>query len=190
MKQLLVSCIVLFTLVGCISVSPKRGPYQPRTEAERNPLEAQRLTQEANKLIDSDPAKAEQLLTDALSADLYHGPAHNNLGVVYLNQGKLYEAANEFEWARKLMPGLPDPRVNLGHTLELAGRVDEALSTYETALEVQEGFIPAIQALARCQLLHNKTTPDTGSMLREIALRGDSPRWRSWAHERLLDVAE
>jgi hypothetical protein len=51
---------------------------------------------------------------EALSADLFFGLAHNNLGVLYLKEDKLYEAANEFEWARKLMPGHPDPRMNLG----------------------------------------------------------------------------
>ena len=33
---------------------------------------------------------------------------HGNLGVLYLNRGELYEAASEFEWARRLLPGHPD----------------------------------------------------------------------------------
>jgi Flp pilus assembly protein TadD len=93
--------------------------------------------------------EAEAILREALAADLYHGPAHNNLGVVYLRQGRLYEAANEFEWARKLMPGNPDPRFNLALTLERAGRTGEALAMYGTALEVEEGHLPSMQALAR-----------------------------------------
>ncbi len=40
---------------------------------------------------------------------------------MFLGQRKLYEAANEFEWAKKLLPGHPDPRVNLARTLEEAG---------------------------------------------------------------------
>jgi len=57
------------------------------------------LTHEAATLIDADPATAEKLLREALTADLYHGPAHNNLGVLYLKMSppKLYEAASEFE---------------------------------------------------------------------------------------------
>jgi len=50
-------------------------------------------------------AEAETLLRRALTADLYHGPAHNNLGVLYLTQGKLFEAAGEFEWARGELAG-------------------------------------------------------------------------------------
>ena len=34
------------------------------------------------------------------------------------------------------MPGHPGPRMNLALTLERAGRIDEAMATYDTALEV------------------------------------------------------
>jgi Flp pilus assembly protein TadD len=54
--------------------------------------------------MDSEPEKAERLLREALTADLWHGPAHNDLGVIHLRRNELYEAASEFEWARKLMP--------------------------------------------------------------------------------------
>ena len=37
-------------------------------------------------VIASDPAKAESLLREALGYDLYHGAAHNNLGVLLLNE--------------------------------------------------------------------------------------------------------
>ena len=110
------------------------SPYATPREVNRNSLRAQELTREAAELLDRNPQKAERLLREALTADLYYGPGHNNLGVMYLKQGQLYEAANEFEWARKLMPGHPDPRMNLALTLERAGRIDEALATYETAL--------------------------------------------------------
>ena len=70
---------------------------------------------------------------EALTRDLFYGPAHNNLGVVFLNQDKLYEAANEFEWARKLMPGQPDPHVNLAITMERAVRNEDAYKSYEAA---------------------------------------------------------
>jgi len=174
----------ILVLSGC--ASRQTGPYATSSESARSPLEAQRLTFEALDVIDSQPANAEQLLRDALTADLYHGPAHNNLGVLYFEQGKLYEAANEFEWARKLMPGNPDPRMNLALTLERAGRIDEALKGYATALEVREGHIPTIQAMTRCQLRHGRETSETKLQLQEIALRGETKEWRSWAQERLL----
>jgi tetratricopeptide (TPR) repeat protein len=152
----------------------------------RDTASAQRLTHQAAALADSDPDQAEHLLRRALAADLFHGPAHNNLGVLYLkrNPPLLYEAAEQFEWARKLMPGHPDPRMNLALTLEMAGRTDDAIATYKTALEVYPGHIQSMQALARLQLWAAAADDGTPALLREIALRGEDERWRSWARAR------
>ena len=165
---------------GC-SAGRSGSPYATPSEADRDSLKAQRLTQEAAAILDTNPDKAERLLRDALTADLYHGPAHNNLGVIYLNRGMLYEAASEFEWARKLLPNLPDPRMNLALTLEKAGRTDEALATYASALEVYPGHIPTLQAMTRLQVRAGKTDAATAAALEELALKGETPEWRAWA---------
>ncbi len=175
----------LLTLQGCAGHSTNSAnPYNPQTETARNPLRSQELTLQAADLIAKDLAKAESLLREALGFDLYHGPAHNNLGVVYLKQGKLYEAASEFEWAKKLLPGHPDPRMNLALTLEKAGRIDDALDTYRTALEVYPDHLPTIQAMTRLQVRAGRSDPLLPERLQAIALRGE-PSWRAWARERL-----
>lgn len=176
-------------LGGCAGAGGAR-PYSPQAESDRDGLKAQRLTQEAARLITTDPGRAESLLREALTADLYYGPAHNNLGVLYLKQSppKLYEASSEFEWSRKLMPGHPDPRMNLALTLEKAGRFDEAIATYRTALEVFPGHVPTLEALARLQLRSGKAGADTAEMLSTVALQGETDAWRRWAqlqHARL-----
>lgn len=167
-------------VAGCGGAN-RSSPYAPLAETERDGQKAQKLNAEAAKLIDKDPAKAEKLLRDALIADLFHGPAHNNLGVLFLKQGRLYEAAGEFEWAKKLLPGLPDPRMNLALTLERAGRTDEALATYATALEVYPDHLPTIEAIALLQVRSGKIDEKTNHLLDEIALRGENERWREWA---------
>lgn len=186
LSVLLLSSVVL-SGAGCRSTA--HGPYTVQPESARNPIEAQRLTQEALKIIDRDPEKAERLLREALTADIFHGPSHNNLGVLFLKRGELFEAAQEFEWARKLLPGLPDPRLNLAMTLERAGRIDEAMDEYRSALEVYPGHIQTIQAMTRCRLRHTRVNANQDSEmeanLREIALRGDSEEWREWAQARL-----
>lgn len=161
------------------------GPYTPQDQLSRDPALAGRLAREAADVLHADPAHAEHLLREALSADLYCGEAHNNLGVVYLKQGRLYDAAGEFEWSRKLLPGLPDPRMNLAITLERAGRTAEAIETYRTALEVYPGHIQTLQALTRLQVRTGRTDGATGDGLREIAFRGDSDAWKRWARARL-----
>jgi tetratricopeptide (TPR) repeat protein len=167
------------------------GPYQAQSESARDAGKAERLTREAAGLIESNPTKAEVLLREALTADIYHGPAHNNLGVVYLGKSPpmLYEAASEFEWARKLMPGHPDPRVNLAMTLEQAGRTRDALEAYETALEVYPNYLPAMQAIASMQM-RGAAKPDerTKRFLSEIALRAPEAEWREWARAQLVEV--
>lgn len=172
------SALMLSTLPAC--AARRAGPYQPAAETARNTTRAEELTRRAASLIDSKPQQAESLLREALAADLYHGPAHNNLGVLYLAQNKLYEAAGEFEWARRLMPGHPDPRVNLAMTLERAGRTDEAIESYSSALDVVPEHLPAMQGLARLQLRARKADDRTPRLLADIALRGD-PEWSRWA---------
>lgn len=171
---------------GCRAGSMGSNPYSPQREIDRDTAAAERLTRQAAELIDTNPDKAERLLREALTKDLYHGPAHNNLGVLYLARGELYSAASEFEWSRKLLPGHPDPRINLALTLERAGRIDDALRNYASALEVYPDHIGAMQGLARLQLRHNRRDERTPELLAAIALRGETEQWRQWAKRSLL----
>lgn len=180
-------CVLLIAGPGCASSS--RSPYTSTADTPRDPREAQRLTQQAATLLESDPERAEQLLREALAADLFHGPAHNNLGVIHLSRNEMYLAAEEFEWARRLMPGHPDPRLNLAMTLERVGRFDDAIDEYRSALEVYPGHIQTVQALTRCRLRHDgehaQHDSEVVADLRDIALRGDSQDWREWARRQL-----
>jgi Flp pilus assembly protein TadD len=173
-----------FALVACHSVGA--GPYAPETGAARNTVRAQELNARAADFVESDPTEAERLLREALGADLFFGPAHNNLGVLYLKRGQLYEAAGEFEWARKLMPGHPDPRMNLALTLEQAGQTDEAIKAYRTALEVWPGHVGTIQALARVCVVQHREASELPGWLDQIAMQGETEAWREWARRELV----
>ncbi len=175
----------LCCFTGCAAHT---GPYRPVDPDRRDTAKAEALTRRAADFVDSDPSEAERLLRDALTADLLYGPAHNNLGVIYLNEGRLYEAAGEFEWARKLMPGHPDPRLNLGLALERGGRIDEAMDAYRAALALAPEHLPTVQALARCQLRYGRIDADTAALLAMIELRGDAT-WRAWAADQRMGLA-
>lgn len=166
-------------LTGCAAQSS--SPYAPMAEVTRNPAQADKLNAQAAELMHSDPEKAEELLREALTQDIFHGAAHNNLGVLFLKRGDLYSAAAEFEWSRRLLPGLPDPRMNLALTLETAGKVDDAIATYKTALEVYPNHLQSMQALARLQVRSRKIDEGTAALLEEIALRGETEQWKNWA---------
>ncbi len=171
--------LALLLLVGCRAAS--QGPYATTEGAARNTVEAQELNARAADVIDSDAEQATALLRQALTADLFFGPAHNNLGVLHLKAGRLYEAAEEFEWARKLMPGHPDPRMNLALTLEQAGKTDQAIQTYKTALEVYPGHVPTVQALARICVVQHRDEPELEEWLGTVAMQGETEKWREWA---------
>lgn len=178
----LIFCLVsTFHIVGC-ETTPHRSERGP--ERTRNSQQAAQLTSQAVVLLQENPDSAERLLRQALQSDLFHGPAHNNLGVLHLNRGELYQAAEEFDWARRLMPGHPDPRINLGIALERGGKIKEALDAYESALEAYPDHLPAMQALARCQIRHAEYNELTKQMLQDIVFRSD-PEWRDWAKKQL-----
>lgn len=175
-------CLILMVFglghVGCSTTTQNSNGGDLQTV--RNQQLAAELTHAASDLIESDPKEAMRLLQLAVEADLFYGPAHNNMGVVLLNAGQLYEAAEEFDWARRLMPGHPDPRINLGIALERGGKVDDALEAYASAIEVFPGHLPAIQALARLQVRSGQRDEWTNELLEEIAYRG-SDEWQKWA---------
>jgi tetratricopeptide (TPR) repeat protein len=177
--------IVFVPVLGTQCHTAPTGPYDPPGEASRETAAAEKLSREAADLMSKDPSEAERLLREALTKDLFFGPAHNNLGVLFLNGGKLYEAAGEFEWARKLLPGHPDPRVNLAITLERAGRTDEALTTYSAALEVCADYLPAIEGLASLTARTGKHDDRMQPWVREITMRAESATWREWATAQL-----
>ena len=177
--------VLLMIVAGCSSQQKATGPYAVQEESLRDTEKAKNLTIAAANRIDADPSTAEELLREALAADLFHGPAHNNLGVVFLAQGKLYEAAGEFEWARKLMPGHPDPRVNLALTLERAEKTDDALAAYSAALEVHPGYLPAIMGAASLAARTGREDERLAGWIEEIALRAEDEAWAKWARERL-----
>lgn len=183
--------VPFFAIVACILPAcgriPSPSPYADNTTITRNALLSQELAQQAVAIISTNKPRAEELLKEALAEDLYNGPAHNNLGVLYLTASppRLYEAASEFEWACKLMPGQPDPRFNRALVFERAGRSDDAVSAYATTLEVTPQYMPALQGRASLMIRLGRADDATQVALGEIALRGTTEHWREWAKMRL-----
>ena len=176
-------------LAGC--GDDARGPYRSDGAQARDVGRAEALYQEAVTALGAEPAEdaeAERLLRTALSFDLYHGAAHNNLGVLLLKQDRLYDAAEEFEWARKLLPGHPEPRVNLAIALERGGKHGEALDAARAALEVRPGHLPAIKTIAVIQIREGRTDETTRGHLDAIVTRSREPQWRAWAERQRIKL--
>lgn len=62
------------------------------------------------------------------------GPIQNNLGLAYLAQGRLDEAAQAFARACEIDPTLPEAHVNLGYCRDLRGNEPAATTAYRQFL--------------------------------------------------------
>ena len=67
--------------------------------------------------------------------------AHNNLGVVLRDQGRLAEAAACCRRAVELMPGSAAVHNNLGNALKDLGKLDEAVACYRRALDLKPDYV-------------------------------------------------
>ena len=132
--------------------------------------------------------EAEKVCKRALQADIMFGPAHNNLGLVYYYQDKLYAAAWEFQNAIKLMPYQSEPRNNLGLVFERAGKINSAAEAYSKAHEIQPDNPEYLGNLARAKVRMGERTDETRRLLEELVLKDDRPEWRDWAMSTLLRI--
>lgn len=180
---------LLLLVVGCASraQATKDKSYETLSPDPRRNTEAaeRHNTAAVAKMQNGDYASAEAELKSALSADVMHGPAHNNLGKVYFHQGKMYLAAWEFQYAAKLMPSVPEPRNNLGLVFESVGKLDDAVASYDEARERGPDNVQVLGNLARARIRRGDRDPATRELLERIVLRETRPQWAEWARSQL-----
>ncbi|HXI72581.1 MAG TPA: tetratricopeptide repeat protein [Verrucomicrobiae bacterium] len=66
--------------------------------------------------------------------------AHNNLGVLLFNQGRVKEAIDQYQQAVGLNPDDSEAHNNLGNALLQEGSGDEAINQYQQAVKLDPGF--------------------------------------------------
>ena len=188
LRIIIVALAVGLGLLGSCRRQDTRAPdYQtlaqdPNRDTERARRENARALGAMEK---DDLDGAEMALKAALAADLFYGPAHNNLGVLYHRQNKHYLAAWEFQYAARLMPHSPEPRNNLGMVYESVGRLQEAERWYDTALSLQPDNPVLLGNLARLRVRAGRTDERTHQLLEDLALKDTRPEWARWARDRL-----
>jgi Flp pilus assembly protein TadD len=69
--------------------------------------------------------------------------AHDNLGNVLLQKGRVDEAITQYQTALQIKPDNAKAHNNLGNALVKKGRVDEAITQYQTALRIKPDYAEA-----------------------------------------------
>jgi Tfp pilus assembly protein PilF len=118
-KTAIICCLLLLALTGCAtSTDSVPSNYETVKVNPRRDTEAARLLNQngVEALAKGKFDKAEKFFKDSLAKDVDFGPAHNNLGRLYFDQGKNYLAAWEFEYAIKVMPKRGEPYNNFDVT--------------------------------------------------------------------------
>ena len=174
--------------------SQRKEPRQYTTIAEspdRNREAAVHHNAEGLRLIELgiyDQAETELKL--ALEADLFYGPAHNNLGTVYLRREDYYRAAWEFQYAAKLMQGRAEPLYNLGMVFEEIGDLEKATERYEKALEISPEEVRIAGNLVRIYRHKNRKDQQTRQLLQQVVMQDARPDWRQWARQQLALIGQ
>jgi Flp pilus assembly protein TadD len=183
---LLLCTLVPFT--GCASTPQPSETRLVKLDADvnRDTDQARAFNEQAAESITrSDFTGAEGLLKQAILADADYGPAHNNLGVVYFNKSKLYQAAREFLLAAALMPRDPEPRNGLGLVFESSNRFDDAIAYYDRAAALDPENIEYVANSARAHVRRGDQSDELRAMLVKIVADDQRSDWNRWARETL-----
>lgn len=162
----------------------KAGGVQVAVDPNRKTDVARRCNDLAASMLErGDLQGAQRELGDAIAADPTYGPAHNNLGLVYYRQKKLYEAAQKFQEAAALMPGKAPPRNNLGLVLEITGKIEDAAKAYEDAHALEPNSMEITGNLARTWVRLDRNDQPTIDLLKKVAQKDTRPAWSAWARQ-------
>lgn len=171
-------CLCVFSLaaLGC-SAPGARGRAGP------DRVGAALLNDEGLQFMrDGQHSEAEHRFRAAIGKDPFMGPAHCNLGVALLKQGKApYEAALTLRHAAELMPRSAEPHTNLGILYSMVGQYGSGEVHLREALRLAPSDIEIIGQLALLQVRQGRTTPEARDWLQTIARQDRDEAWRSWA---------
>lgn len=82
--------------------------------------------------------------------------AYNNLGYIYIKDGKLTEAIESYNNALKIDPTISSSYYNKGRAYELLGEIDNAIQAYQEFLKYTNSSQTAEEAFNRLQALRKR----------------------------------
>src|SRR5205823_3191251 len=97
-------------------------------------------------------ADSEALWRDAALKNPQAWAAHNNLGNVLMQAGRLEDARQQYEQALQIEPSLAEPHNNVGTIFVQEGKIQDAIVQYEAALTVKLDFAAVQTVLSAAPL--------------------------------------
>jgi Tfp pilus assembly protein PilF len=85
----------------------------------------------------------ETLWSDTLAKNPGSWMAHNNLGIILLQEGRIDDAMWHGEQALRIKPDLAEAHNNLGLALAQVGKIQDAIGHYEQALRIKPDYAKA-----------------------------------------------
>ncbi|MGA2787509.1 MAG: tetratricopeptide repeat protein [Verrucomicrobiota bacterium] len=86
---------------------------------------------------------SESLWTRSVASTPGNSIAHNNLGGVFRDQGRIEEAGAQFQMALAINPDFAEAHNNLGVVLAQQGREEEAIAQFQQALAIKPDYAEA-----------------------------------------------
>lgn len=139
------------------------------------------LVAEAQRL-QRDDKNAQAIVAYQRAVEAYRDfpAAWNNMGVLMLREQRYLEAAECFANAMELAPQDPRPAFNLGLTWDRAGYPADAMSHYQTALQRDSKFLPALRGAAKAAWTLRRYNDASLDVVRTALMLEREPRWREW----------
>jgi Flp pilus assembly protein TadD len=110
------------------------------------------------------------LYEDALKVTSGNYMAHDNLGNVLMDDGKLDAAVKQFQEVIRLTPAIGKPYNDLGKAYALQGKMDDAMNMFSNAVALNPGLAQARWNLGNAYLLKGKTAEGLVEMKRAVWL--------------------
>ena len=128
-------------------------------------------------------AEAEKNILLAITANSQAAEYHNDLGNIYMAQGKLELAEKRFRTALHLQPRYVTPIASLGNLLAMRGKYQEAADTYQKLLELAPDRPEFHRNFAHLMAAMSKPELAIKHYSKALSLKPDSP-------ELLINMAE
>jgi tetratricopeptide (TPR) repeat protein len=116
---------------------------------------------------------SETLWTHTLACTVNNATAHNNLGNVLAQSGRVDEAIAHFQQALHIQPDSAEANCNLGDAYIRNGQVDEAIACFQKAIDIQPDLVGAYSNLGAALLQRGRVDEAIACLQKAIDIQPD-----------------